>query len=98
MNTYKVHSAIYSWDTPGSAISPAYDVTHVVQNILNDKNNKGIIPVNNGTFQDPAPGKTKSFAIVVSIVSPDREIITRFCTCPEGPPIDVNNSGVICDF
>lgn len=98
MNTYKVHSAIYSWDIPGTATRPAYDVTNVVQEILNNKENKGVIPVNNGSFQDPAPGKTKSFALVVSIVSPGRETTTRFCTCPEGPPIDINNSGVICDF
>ena len=98
MNTYKVHSAIYSWDIPGTATRPAYDVTNVVQEILNNKENKGVIPVNNGSFQDPAPGKTKFFALVVSIVSPGRETTTRFCTCPEGPPIDVNNSGVICDF
>lgn len=100
MNTYKykVHSAIYSWNTTESSTLPAYNVTELVQSILNDSENNGIIPVNNTTFIDPCPGKPKSFAIIVSIVSPDGKNVTRFCSCPEGRSINVNDSGVLCYF
>jgi len=95
---YKVHSAIYSWDTSNSSIRPTYNVTDIVQEILDDSNNKGIIPVNHNIFKDPVPEQPKSFAVIVSIVSPDGENTTRFCSCVDDNSLNVKDSGVICYF
>jgi len=95
---YKVHSAIYSWDKPGSSTRPACNVTEIVQGILDKPKNKGVIPLNAQLIDDPAPGCTKTFAIIVSIETPDGTNMTRFCSSSGGPTLNINNSGVECYF
>lgn len=95
---YKVHSAIYSWDTPGSSIRPACNVTEIVQGILDKPKNKGVIPLNAQLINDPAPGRIKTFAIIVSIVAPDGNNTTRFCSSSETHTLNINDSGVECYF
>jgi len=95
---YKVHSAIYSWDTPGYSTRPACNVTDQVQTILDNSKNRGVIPLNANLITDPAPGCAKSFAIIVSIVRPDGTNTTRFCSSAEGLTLNINDSGVECYF
>ena len=95
---YKVHSAIYSWNSSESSTLPASNVTEIVQQLLNDRNNQGVIPLNHDIFIDPAPGKPKSLAVIVSIVAPDGQNTTRFCSCPDGQLLNVKESGVECYF
>ena len=95
---YKVHSAIYSWDTPNSSTKPACNVTDIVQRILDKPQSEGVIPLNTEFINDPATGRTKTFAIVVSIVTIDGNKTTRFCSSTGGSKLDINNSGVECYF
>jgi len=95
---YKVHSAIYSWIDTITNIRPSHDITRVVQDILNKPNNNGIIHIDHTSFKDPAPGRRKSFALLVSIISPEGEDTTRFLTALDGDVLNVQKSGVICYF
>ena len=95
---YKVHSAICSWNIPGALKTITKDVTERAQKVLNDSSNQGILKINSDFLEQNTPGTTTSFAIIVSICTSNGGNITRMCTSPDVALLDVNKSGIICDF
>ncbi len=95
---YIVHSAICSWNIPGALKTITKNVTDKAQKILNDSTSKGILKINSDFIEQNVPGTTTSFAIIVSIYSSNGGNITRMCTSPNVALLDVNKSGIICDF
>lgn len=95
---FKVHSAIYSCSDTSSITKSAYDVTERIQNLLRGQNNDGVLQINNEIIDINNPCKANTFAIILTVIYPDGDLLTRFCTCKEGDSIDVKSSGVVCSF
>jgi hypothetical protein len=66
----------------------AFDVTASLQNLINGKS--GVVPINNSSFGDPAPGNGKHFGAVVT-----RDGTDCLFACQENQTIDFNHGGGI---
>ncbi|RZN82496.1 MAG: hypothetical protein EVB11_08400 [Winogradskyella sp.] len=95
---FKVHSAIYSCNSSESCVTSGYDVTGDVQEILRTSNTDGVLEINNDIIKNSNSDIPKCFAIIVTVVYPNGEILTRFCSSSEGNTIDLKVSGVVCSF
>jgi hypothetical protein len=82
-----VKHAIYGALAGGESYNAdAFDVTASLQNLINEKS--GVVPINNGSFGDPAPGNGKHFGALVT-----RDGTDFFFACDENQTIDFNHGG-----
>ena len=72
---YKVQYAYFGWNVSGTADNNMSKITGTLQDYLDKHASATVLPVypgSNNPFQDPAPGKSKSFTALIKVNNVDR--------------------------